>query len=202
MGQRSILVALSVVVALSGGCGGSTKSEPTTALDALAKPVLLTLAELGPGWAEEREQVGMSWADTCNTGRKGRTGDAKTGAFSTGTGPSLSEEVAVFDTVQDASASLDSQPSIVDCMVKLINEGRGDTAQAALSNASFRRFSFPEYGDRTEAFRLKLHLREKGQGGHASEGAVTAYSVLAPFDTDALQLFVSKAAFKVQQGHH
>src|SRR2546430_1958980 len=87
-------------------------------------------------------------------------------------GPDRSEKIAIFGTRQAAASALDNIQSRADCAVKVVNEGKVDTADAHFSDASFSPLSFPSHGDSSRAYRLELKAQAKGQTGIGSQGRV------------------------------
>lgn len=238
MARWIIAITLSILVTLAGGCGSKTtapnngtSATATTQVssrklatvpvneDALAKSVLLTVSDFPAGWAEKPStNASSSVANQCNAAPSaGQTGYATTGDFSKGGTARVSEEIVVFATASDTSAALDRASQRPDCRVKLINEGKADDTEVALSGASLSPVSFPQIGDRTAAYRLEFHLKVKSQmptlineaDGYVDfvfvligrvEISLGTIDVFSPFDTQQLQQLASVAVAKVQTG--
>lgn len=149
-----------------------------------------------------------------STRAEGRQGKAESGDFSSGSAASVSETVVIYDTAQDVGASLDQFNDRSQCVIAAVNNGDVDSDAATYSDASLSPLSFPKYGDRSESYRFKLHVKAKDQTGFGSEGdayidmiyilngrvgfSIVAFDVFSPFDTTDLQRIVVKAQAKVK----
>lgn len=125
----------------------------------------------------------------------------------------MSEVVAIYDTAENVAAALDQLNELSECVIEALNGGEVDTDDAAFSDASLSPLSFPKYGDRSESYRFKFHVKAKNQTGIGSEGdayidaiyvlngrvgySISAFDVFAPFDTAQLQEIVEKASAKI-----
>ncbi|MEX1254911.1 MAG: DUF4352 domain-containing protein [Dehalococcoidia bacterium] len=195
--------------------GDDQTSEPSNE-DQLAESMLLLLSDFPTGWAEEPESDEDSPFDDCTPDTPaGRMGRAATGSFSSGGSDSISQSLATFETPDQANAAEDDRSSIGDCLVEVVEAGRLDDQEAAYSDASFSPLSFPAHGDRTDAYRLKVHVAARGETGFGSEAdvyidvvnvlidrvgfAVQAQSVFSPFDSDELDGYVSLVESRVRE---
>lgn len=183
----------------------------------VAQAMLLTVNDFPTGWAETPSDSSTPSAlDRCDPGDSpGLTGKAETGDFSSGGAATISENVALFATAQDAAASLARFTTLADCLVTVINKGNLDDSSAAYSAATYGPVSFPQSGDETHAYRVTFHVKVKGQAGFGSEGdayfdvvyvrlgranlSLETSDIFSPFDTDQLQQFTATALTRVQQ---
>ncbi|MEX2158412.1 MAG: DUF4352 domain-containing protein [Dehalococcoidia bacterium] len=217
-----ILSLLTSVAFLSFACGGKSGDDPADAAtgnsseDELARSMLLTLSDFPTGWAEEPDDSEESPFDECDPGpAQGRTGHAETGDFSSDGTASISESLSTFSTADETRSALDQISSKADCFVAVVDDGKLDDDEATYSDASFSRLSFPEHGNRTEAYRISIHAKAKNETGFGSEGdiyvdlvnvtvdrvgfTVLASNVLSPFDSDDLDDYVSIAEARVSE---
>ncbi len=217
----AVLASLSLLASCGGGDDGSkttatgqsgTQVTPTPNEDSLASSLLLTVDDFPVGWADTPRSNQPNPLDKCEQSGKGRTGKAESGDFSKGGSASVGQTVVVYDTSEDVSASFDQIQTSADCVVQAFNHGELDTDKASYSDASFSPLSFTSYGDRSDAFRFKVHANVNGQTGLGSEADVyidfinvvdgrigfslVASDVYSPFDTTQLQQIVSKAQAK------
>ena len=206
-----------LVVACGGGDNGDGSASDATTRneDELARSMLLTVADFPSGWSEAPDDEEESPFDKCKPGDpEGRTGRAETGDFSRGGQPSVSEAVAIFETPEQVQSSLDRFSELGDCLTRVVDDGDLDTDEAEYSDATFGELSFRQFGDRTDAYRLKIHVKSKQGTGLGSEGdlfldvvsvmngrvgfSFNATDAFSPFDTEELEDIVSKAHAKVE----
>lgn len=229
------LAMLLFVLAACGGDGDSTGSsnangslpveddidrtdsdESPSGEDDLARSLVLTVDDFPTGWAEtpaDRDEDDNPF-DECDPGTApGRTGVAETGDFSRGGAASVSQEVAVFDTPENAVNSLERIQQIADCLIEVVRDGSLDDDEFEYSDAKFGSLSFPSFGDTTDAYRLEIHVAAKEESGLGSEGtvyldivrvvegrlgfAMQATDVFSPFDVSTLESIVSEAYDKL-----
>lgn len=208
--------------ACAGGGGESSEDTPAESSpdaaaneDDLAQSLLLVLSDFPTGWAEEPDNDNESPFDECGyETSEGRTGRAETGTFSDGGSSGISQTLATFETSSQVDAALDRLSSAGDCFVRVVAEGKLDDEDAIYSDASFSPLSFPDHGDRSEAYRLSVHAEAKGETGFGSEAdvyidlvavvvgrvgfTVSAVDILTPFDSDELDEYVSIAEARVR----
>jgi hypothetical protein len=209
-----------IAVACGGGDGDGEATQTESALmneDELAESMLLSVDDFPSGWSEapvgEEEE---SPFDKCDQGdSEGRTGRAETGDFSRGDQATVSQGVAIFQTAQQVEAPLDRFSELGECLAGVVEDGELDNDEAAFSDATFGPLAIREFGDRTDAYRIKIHFKAKQQTGLGSEGdlfvdavlvtngrvgfTIRADDALTPFDTDELEDIVGKAQSKVEQ---
>lgn len=198
---------------------GTPASATASALpneEALAKSMLLTLDAFPLGWTETPSSSNTSLLDKCQPGEPpGQTARAETGNFSRGGAASISETIVLFDTPEHVSGALDTLEPALTCAIKIIADGGLDDASYAFSMPSLSSLAFPKLGDRTSAFRIRFHVKAKGQTGPDSEGDAyldTAYlqvgriglsvmgtNILAPYDMNDLVQKATAALAKAQQ---
>ena len=204
---RRVLLLIPVFALLSvSACGGDDDSLPAAttvpADQAIAESLLLTLADFPADWTEEPDEPGDSAnpLDTCDPGdARGRTGLAETGDFTLGT-DSVSNSVAVFQSAAAALAALDRIPEQGNCMVREIKGGALDDENFEALDATFEPMPFPATGDRVEAHRFTMTLKQLDSGlelkvtldlVYAVKGRVgfslSAQGVLSPFDSAMLE---------------
>jgi hypothetical protein len=179
-----LLLALAFVVA----CGGSDDHSPTnestelpprtdepTQADEteLARELLLRVSDFPAGWAEEEGDAEESPLDECDPNEaQGKTGEAESGDFSDGSDFTVSHHVAIFASLEDVSAAYNRIEEVAECFIGKINAGEADDQAVEASDASFSPLSFPQKGDESRAYRLKFHVKAKGESGLGSEGDV------------------------------
>jgi hypothetical protein len=218
-GVKLALFSLAVAFAVARCGGGGEEGAPDGAAadeNALAQSMLLALSDFPTGWAEESsDEDEESPFDQCDSEADGQTGRAETGEFSEGGNATVAESVVIFNTAARVSARLDNLLSFGDCLVGVVASGKLDTDEISYSDASFGRVSFPQLGDRTEAFRLGVRFKQKGQTGFGSEGelyvdvvnvivgrvglSIQATDALTPYESSEVELYVGKALAKVRQ---
>jgi hypothetical protein len=182
--------------------------------DGLAASMLLTLADFPTGWSEDKdEEQDEEPFDECEELiAQGSTGRAESGSFSRADLPEVSHTVAVFQQAEQARAALAGIEELGNCFVKAINDGKLDDEEATYEDASFRRVSFPVYGDVTEAWRIQARIKLKDPITEATlyidfisvvNGRVAftigVADVFTPMDAEELEGFVQKANAKVRQ---
>jgi hypothetical protein len=182
--------------------------------DALARSMLLVIRDLPVGWAEI-PPTPRSWG-ACDPLLDGTvTGKAESGAFTRGgssTG-SVTERVVIHAKADDVTADYDDLATQLDCLTENVNAGKFDEPRVTYSAASAVPLSFPALGDRSVAYRVKIHVKAKGQPGGDSDGfldvvyvsmgrvglRLDATDTSFPFDSPTLRRIAEKAVAKLRQ---
>lgn len=183
---------------------------------ARAEQLLLTPADLPPGWGEASRNAQASPLDRCRPPQpSGETGRADSGAFSRGGTASFNESIALFATPQAAAASLDLFPDEGRCVVALFNGGSLDSAQTRFSDATVAPQPLAGFGDRSAAYRITIRATAgTGQATPATSAtvfldvelvaqgravlALQAGDEVAPFKAVDLQDLVTAALTKLR----
>jgi len=212
--SRLFAACITALVLLAApGCGGDDDSVPgatTVAADqSLAESLRLTRHDFPDGWEETPDQPGESESplDKCDPGdAPGRTGLAATGDFKQGS-DSVSNSVAVFQSPDAALAALDRIPAQGACMVAEIKGGALNDETFEALDATFEPFSFPATGDRVDAHRFAMKLKQLSSGAELTvtldlvyvvKGRVgyslSAQGVLTPVDGNLLEALAATMA--------
>ncbi len=215
------------------GCGGTSKSSPTAvtplaatpspspAADAtgtsddttLATSMLMTREDFGRDYLEKRRDDAKNPIIGCASVTDGRTGSAATGDWLfDGQSPAVSETVTVFANEAQAVASFAAAPTVIDCAVKAINDGKFNEPGIALSGATSTPISLDVGGDRSAAFQLQAAELFAGQSARGtaqytlvfiSKGRVIAEILVRgtgePFDRGELSDFARSAVARIQR---
>lgn len=216
----AILFASLAVLAACGDDDDAPTATPTAdanAESALAESLLLDVNDFPTGWAEgPADDEEPSPFDRCDdkAPSKGRTGEAETGEFSEGDSKEVQHSVAVFTSAADAAASLDEVRALGECLADVVNKGELDDEEAEFTDGVFGDLSFPTFGDKTNAYRLEVHIDAKNEEGPGSEGTlyldiafvtegrlaffVQVSDVFSPFDSAMFEDLVEKAHAKLE----
>ena len=217
-----MLAVIALGIASCGGGGGNGNDGPSQTSDvpnedALADSLLLEVSDFPSGWAEEppADEGEEDPFEECTPDMPGRTGRAESGDFSRGGSATIAQSIVVYVGNAEISAALDQVPANAQCSIDLINDGDLDDSEFAYSDASLGSLSFPKVGDRTESYRLKVHVDVKGESGIGSEGdifydavyvtvgrvgiSIFAFDTFTPFSASELEEIVSVAVDKVER---
>jgi hypothetical protein len=215
--QATLTVAPAARAAPSPKPTASPSPTPRPDETQTAKAMLLAVNDFPAGWSETPSDSSTPSAlDKCKLADSpGKTGQAQTGDFANGGNSGVSETIAIFGTAGQASASTNAFNQEADCVTKAVNDGKLDTDKGTFSMATSGAVSFPQIGDSTKAYRIKFHVKVKGQSGLGSEGdyyldivyvtsgrvafSMAASDIFSPFDTNQLQQFTKQALTRVQQ---
>jgi len=226
-----LLAMLALVVACGdddddGGASPTVEATPTAsgpadpnAENTFAESLLLEESDFpaDEGWSEGPTDTDEpSPFDRCDDDESaaGRTGEAESGEFSDGTAKEVNQSVAIFDTPESAEAALEEVRDHGHCLEDVVNNGELDDDEFEYTDAEFKDASFPDIGDRADAYRLTVHIETVDKGGldfsegelyldviYVTEGRfatyITAGDVDTPFNPSALRELVEIAYSKL-----
>jgi hypothetical protein len=211
-----------MAVALLAACGGDDDDGGgdddggSTAENALAEDLLLTLDDFADDWTEmpDEDEDTPNPLDECDPGTpEGRTGEAESGEFSDGS-VTFQQSVGVFESADDAVAALERVPGMGDCMVGIVNDGGLDDDEATYSDARFEEVDAPNIGDASSAYTLEMEVTVPGESDEEEQSGtiyfdlvfltegrfatnVQSVSVLFPTDESLLQEVTEAAHAKL-----
>jgi hypothetical protein len=229
-----LLATLALVVACGGdddddgGASPTVEATPTAsgpadpnAENTFAESLLLEESDFpaDEGWIEgppdTDEPSPFDRCDDDDESAAGRTGEAESGDFSDGTAKEVSHSVAIFDTPESAEAAIEEVRDFGQCLEDVVNNGELDDDEFVYTNAEFKDASFPDIGDRADAYRLTVHIETVDQGGPDSDEGelyldvifvtegrfatfITAGDVDTPFNPSAFRELVEAAHAKLE----
>lgn len=205
------------IVACGGGGETGPSASPTGAQieDELAQSMVLTVEDFPRGWSEEPADADAPDAtEQCRIPWEGATGFAETGNFENPSGSKVSQALRIFGSVERTETVVEHMKRGAECLVKVFNSGKLDDDEVAFSKATLGVISFPSIGDRSAAYRLKVHAKARKETGLFSEidwtldfvvvvvdrvaFVITAEEEWGSFDAEELESVARKAEARVR----
>jgi hypothetical protein len=208
--------------ASSSAAAGKTTTtatpEPSKDETAFAKSMLLSADDFPSGWVETPNTTDTEdnpvTAQCGKAAEKGKTGRATSSDFAAGeNSASIGEDVIVFARDDAAAAGIEAVPALIDCAVKLINDGKVNNADIEFSGTTSKKIMVDAPGDRSYAFQIQmtgkaavqpdqevtvyltLVFAKKGRVGYQ----LTAQRTGEPPDPAEVAAYATKAAAKLKQ---
>jgi hypothetical protein len=224
MRNVALLIACSSLFVVFAACGGSSKKSPTATPaapkdeTAFARSMLLSADDFPSGWVETPNTTDTDEnpinAQCGKPAEKGKTGRAASSDFAADeNSASIGEVVIVFARDDDAAAGIEAVPALIDCAVKLINDGKLNSPGVEFSGTTSKKVTVDAPSDISYAFEIQMTGKATAQPDQevtvyltlvfAKTGRVgyqlTAQGTGEPPDPAEVATYARKAASKLKQ---